>query len=87
MIETIRRALDACGGLKVAAASLAPDADLYRAGLTPFAAVQVVLALERSLKIEFPQHLLNRRSLASMNDVRACIREAQSGDWRLDRAA
>ena len=39
MIETIRRALDAKGNLRVPARDLAPRADLYAAGLTPFAAI------------------------------------------------
>ena len=43
MIETIRRAIDDKGHLPVVAARLAADADLYAAGLSPFAAIQVML--------------------------------------------
>lgn len=77
MIDVIQRTIDEQGDLPFPAKSLAPEADLYRAGLTPFAAVQVMLALEKALKIEFPEHMLNRRSMASIDAISACIGDVQ----------
>jgi hypothetical protein len=54
MIETIRRALDAKGNLRVPARDLAPRADLYAAGLTPFAAIDVMIEIEREFRIVCP---------------------------------
>lgn len=82
MIETIRRALDEKGHLPIAASSLAAEDDLYQIGLTPFAAIQVMLALERELGIEFPKAMLNRRSMASIGAMLSHLHELQVGDER-----
>jgi len=72
MKNEIRAILAAHAKLPVAIDTLADDADLYRAGLTSFASVQVMLALEEAFDIEFPEQLLNRRtfsSIAAMEDA------------------
>ena len=51
--------------------------DLYAAGLTSFAAVQVMLALEETFDVEFPERMLNRRSFASIDAIAGCIGEIQ----------
>ena len=46
--------------------------DLYQAGLTSHASVNVMLALESAFDIEFPDHMLRRdvfESVASMRDA------------------
>ena len=53
--------------------TLAVDQDLYAAGLTSFAAVQLMLALEDRFDVEFPESMLNRRSFASVNAIAGCI--------------
>jgi acyl carrier protein len=78
MIETIRRAIDAKGHLPIAASTLSTDADLYAAGLTPFAAIQVMLALETALEVEFPKSMLNRRSMASIDTIAARLHGLQA---------
>ncbi len=75
MIETIRKLIDEHGRLPAAAASLTDEQDLYAAGLTSFAAVQLMLGLENAFDIEFPEHMLNRRSFASIASIAACISE------------
>lgn len=67
MIETIRRAIETKGHLRVETLPL--DADLYRAGLSPFTAIQIMLELERLLDIEFPKSMLNRRSMATIGVI------------------
>jgi hypothetical protein len=77
-IETIRRAIDEKGCLPMVAARLAGDADLYAAGLTPFAAIQVMLWLERTLGVEFPKPMLNRRSMATIDAISAHLAALRS---------
>lgn len=80
MNETIRNLLTKLGGLPVAVDSLADDADLYAAGLSSFASVQLMLGIEEAFDIEFPDNLLNRKSFASIAAIEktvATILEAQ----------
>ena len=73
MRETIQRLLDENGNLSVPARHLAPDADLYRAGLTPLAAIQLMLALEKEFNVRFPEQMLNRHSTTSIKAICSCI--------------
>jgi acyl carrier protein len=75
MIDRIHQMLDEHGRLQIPAASLAETQDLYAAGLTSFAAVQLMLALEEAFDIEFPEHMLNRRSFSSVKAITECLRE------------
>ena len=80
MNETIRNLLTKLGGLPVAVDSLADDADLYAAGLSSIASVQLMLGIEEAFDIEFPDNLLNRKSFASIAAIEktvATIIEAQ----------
>ncbi len=69
MNETIRGLLVKFGGLPVAIDQVPDEADLYATGLTSFASVQLMLALEETFDIEFPDHLLNRKSFASIRAI------------------
>jgi acyl carrier protein len=73
MNETIRALLAKLGGLPVAVDTLADDADLYAAGLSSFASVQLMLGLEEAFDMEFPDHLLNRKSFASIAAIEATV--------------
>jgi acyl carrier protein len=84
MIETIRRAIEDKGHLSVASLSL--DADLYSAGLSPFAAIQVMLELERRLDVEFPKSMLNRHSMATIGTIAALLGALQADAGRLQAA-
>jgi len=75
MQPIIRQALDQHGRLCVPAARLDDSADLYAAGLTSFAAVQVMLVLEENLRVEFPDRMLNRKSWSSIGVISACLTE------------
>jgi acyl carrier protein len=66
MNTKIRALLGKLGGLPVAVADVADEADLYAAGLSSFASVQLMLGIEEEFDIEFPDHLLNRKSFASI---------------------
>jgi acyl carrier protein len=73
MNETIRGVLTRLGGLPVAVDGIANDADLYAAGLSSFASVQLMLGLEEEFDMEFPDNLLNRKSFASINAIEQTV--------------
>ena len=75
MMDTLRRLIDKHARLPVKADTLAGGQDLYAAGLTSFAAVQLMLALEEAFDVEFPERMLNRRSFATMDSISGCINE------------
>ncbi len=66
MNDTIRTLLSKLGGLPVTVDTISDEADLYAAGLSSFASVQLMLGLEEAFDMEFPDHLLNRKSFASI---------------------
>ena len=69
MNETIRELLKKHGGLQVDVDALDGAADLYAAGLSSFASVQLMLAIEERFDIEFPDTLLNRKSFQSVDAI------------------
>jgi acyl carrier protein len=73
MNETIRTLLGKLGGLPVAVDTIADNADLYAVGLSSFASVQLMLGLEESFDMEFPDHLLNRKSFASIAAIETTV--------------
>lgn len=75
--ERIRTVLAQHGKLAQDAASLADTADLYQAGMTSHASVNVMLALEGAFDVEFPDHLLTRAVFASIASIRAALEELQ----------
>jgi acyl carrier protein len=78
MQEIVRRLLEEHGRLHTAVAALSSSADLYDAGLTPFAAIRVMLALEEEFEIEFPVRMLCRQSFASIGAITACLAELEA---------
>jgi acyl carrier protein len=54
---------------------LSVDADLYDAGLTSHASVNLMLALEERFDIEFPDSMLQRRAFESLAAIRAAIEQ------------
>jgi len=77
--ESIRRILKEHGRLSVDAATLADDADLYQAGMTSHASVNVMLALEGEFDVEFPDHMLKRGVFESVAAIRTAIDELVGG--------
>jgi acyl carrier protein len=75
MKQTIRALLAKHGNLPVSIDNVADAADLYDAGLSSFASVQVMLALEEEFDVEFPEHLLNRKSFSSVEAIEAALAE------------
>ena len=69
----IRAILSKHGRLAADAAALAADADLYEAGMTSHASVNVMLALESAFDIEFPDEMLKRSVFASIASIREAV--------------
>ena len=53
--------------------NIGDEDDLFEKGLDSFGSVQLMLALEERFDIEFPDHLLNRRSFTSIRAIRETI--------------
>lgn len=70
MITDIRELLNEHARLPVEIGSLTDNADLYAAGLSSFATVHLMLALEERFDVEFSDTMLNRRSFASIAAIR-----------------
>jgi acyl carrier protein len=75
MVEEVRRIVGENGRLSVDIASLAPDADLYEAGMTSHASVNVMLAIEDNFDIEFPDRMLKRDVFESVAAIAAALTE------------
>ena len=75
MIDKIRKILQEHGRLSKDAATLDEGADLYQAGMTSHASVNVMLALEGEFDLEFPDHMLKRSVFESIGSMRDAIAE------------
>ena len=76
MIEpTVRKVLAEYGRLAVDVDTVADDDDLYQAGLTSHASVNVMLALEDSFDVTFPERMLRKRTFESVASMRAALEE------------
>jgi acyl carrier protein len=78
MTEEIRQILADHGRLSVDTAVLAPDADLYHAGMTSHASVNVMLALEDHFDVEFPDRMLKRSVFESIAAIEAALKELRA---------
>ena len=72
---TIRRILKDHGRLTKDPTTLSSDSDLYEAGMTSHASVNVMLALEGEFEIEFPDHMLKRSVFESIAAIAAAVDE------------
>ena len=75
----IRTILKEHGRLSKDAGALADEADLYQAGMTSHASVNVMLALEGEFDVEFPDSMLKRSVFESVAAIRAAIDELTAG--------
>jgi acyl carrier protein len=71
--EVIREELERHGRLLGGASSIGPEDDLYRRGLTSHATVNVMLALEERMGVEFSDDLMKKATFASVANIRAAL--------------
>jgi acyl carrier protein len=74
----IRRVLNEAGRLPVDANDLDERADLYAAGMSSHASVNVMLALEETFDIEFPPPMLNRSVFESIASIADAVNELKA---------
>ena len=71
----VREIVAAHTRLAVDIVTLADGDDLYSAGLTSHASVNLMLALEDAFDIEFPERLLRRQTFESISAITNAIQE------------
>jgi acyl carrier protein len=79
MVEDIRAILKEHGRLGIDLGQLKDDDDLYQAGMTSHASVNVMLALENHFDVEFPDRMLKRQVFESVSAIRAALEELKGG--------
>jgi acyl carrier protein len=75
----IRAILREHGRLAEDITRLKDQSDLFEAGLSSHASVNLMLALEEHFQIEFPERMLQRRTFASIAAIRSCLDELVGG--------
>ena len=78
MTEEIRRIIREHGRMPVDVEELPVSADLYQAGMTSHASVNVMLALEDHFDVEFPDRMLTRGVFESVSSIEAALRELRA---------
>jgi acyl carrier protein len=73
MDDKVRSIVNAQGRLPVDVSALSDEDDLYAAGLTSHACVNVMLALEDEFEVEFPDELLRKSTFASVASIRDAL--------------
>jgi acyl carrier protein len=73
MRDRIRDVIRQHGRLSGGVDTLRDEADLYQAGLTSHASVNLMLALEDEFEVEFPESLLQRRTFESIVAIEAAL--------------
>jgi acyl carrier protein len=79
MTDEIRGVLAAHARLSVDVYALSADADLYQAGMTSHASVNLMLGLEDHFDVEFPDRMLTRSVFESIASIAAALTELQLG--------
>jgi acyl carrier protein len=73
--EKIRDILSEHGRFPVDVASIGDEEDLFEAGMTSHASVNVMLALEDEFDLEFPEIMLRKSTFESVAAIRAALVE------------
>lgn len=69
MVERVRQIIREHGRLPADLDKLDDEADLYQAGMTSHASVNVMLALESEFDVEFPDAMLKRTVFQSVRSI------------------
>jgi acyl carrier protein len=75
----IRAVLAEHGRLPTAVEGLGDTDDLYQAGMSSHASVNVMLALEDTFDVEFPDEMLTRDVFASIAAIRSAVASLRTG--------
>jgi acyl carrier protein len=77
IVDAVRKIVGENGRLSVDVTTLEPQTDLYEAGMTSHASVNVMLALEDAFDVEFPDRMLKRDVFESIAAITAALEEIQ----------
>ena len=69
MVERVRQIIREHGRLPSDLDSIDDEADLYQAGMTSHASVNLMLALESAFDVEFPDAMLKRSVFQSVRSI------------------
>jgi acyl carrier protein len=75
MKDQIRQVIKEHGHLSIDPDGVADDADLYQAGMTSHASVNVMIALEDTFDVEFLDSMLKRSVFESIDSIAAALQE------------
>ena len=75
MTEAIRGVVAEHARLRVDVSTLADEDDLYEAGMTSHASVNVMLGIEDAFDVEFPDAMLKRSVFESIAAIRAALQQ------------
>jgi acyl carrier protein len=78
MNERIRRVIAESARLPADVEALSDTDDLYAAGMTSHASVNLMLALENEFDVEFPDHMLRRSVFESIAAISTALEELTS---------
>jgi acyl carrier protein len=87
MTDQIRQIVQQHGRLTADITNVTDDTDLYQAGLTSHASVNLMLALEEAFDVEFPERMLRRRTFETIANIREAIDELTQGQASGSQAA
>jgi acyl carrier protein len=77
MKDQIRQVIKEHGQLSVDVDTLGDDSDLYQAGMTSHASVNVMIALEDTFDVEFLDSMLKRSVFESVSSIAIALEEVK----------
>ena len=77
MKDQIRQVIKEHGQLSVGIDTLSDESDLYQAGMTSHASVNVMIALEDTFDVEFLDSMLKRSVFESVSSIAAALEEVK----------
>ena len=78
MTDRIRQVIKDHGRLRGDVDALEDDTDLYQAGLTSHASVNLMLGIENAFDVEFPDSMLKRSVFQSIASIAAALQELEA---------
>lgn len=74
-LDEIREIVGTHGRLPCDVGELAPESNLYEAGLSSLTTVHIMLALEDHFDVEFPEAMLGRQTFESLLSIDEAVAE------------
>jgi acyl carrier protein len=77
LADRIRQVIREHGHLPVDISTLSDDADLFEAGMTSHASVNLMLGLETAFDVEFPDSMLKRSVFQSISAIGSALTQLE----------